>query len=335
MIIKQAQQILKIEQEAIKNLISRIDENFEKAIEILYNCKSRVIVIGLGKSGLIGRKIAATLSSTGTPALFLHAAEASHGDLGVITKDDCIIAISNSGETEEIIKLIPFFKIMGVKLISLTGKLNSTLAKESDVVLDVSVKKEACFLGLAPTSSIIATLAMGDTLAIVLLKKKNFKKEDFAFFHPGGSLGKHIFLKVKDVMRKNNEIPIIDENSEVKQVLFKMSYPYNFGVAIIVNKQKKMSGIFTDGDLRKILQKDDNVLSKKIKEIMNKSAKIIDENELAAKAISLMENYNITCLVVVDLKKIPIGLVRLHDLLKIGFLSNWQENEKSRNWREV
>jgi arabinose-5-phosphate isomerase len=327
-LLNQAREVLRIEQEAISALVKRLGSEFEKAVEILYTCRSRVIIIGLGKSGLIGRKIAATFTSTGTPAIFLHAAEAAHGDLGVITKDDCVLAISKSGETEEIIKLLPLIKIIGAKLISFTGNLNSTLAKESDVALDISVEREACFLEIVPTASSIATLALGDALAMVLLKKRNFKKENFAFLHPGGNLGKHLFLKVEDVMYKKPDLPLVRENAMMKSALLKMSSPHNFGVVIVVDRKGKMSGIITDGDLRRMLKKYKNIFLKKIKEVMTKNPKIIDKHELAAKAVSVMEDYNITCLVIINQKREPIGLVRLHDLLKAGLVSSWQERKK-------
>ena len=252
MYIKQAKKVLKIEAQAIERLSGKLGDEFNKAIEILARCSGRVIVTGMGKGGLVGQKISATLSSTGTPSLFLHSAEAIHGDLGRVTKEDVVLAISNSGETEEVIRMLPLIKKIGAKLVALTGNIKSTLAKHSDVVIDVSVTVEACPLGLAPTASTTATLAMGDAIAVCLLEKKGFKEADFAFYHPGGVLGKRLLLKVEDIMRKGVSNPVVKEDALIRDVLYKITEA-RAGAASVTGKSGALSGIFTDGDLRRHL----------------------------------------------------------------------------------
>lgn len=318
MLLEYAKRVLRIEANAISSLIERIGEDFLKAIDILYHCEGRVVVTGMGKSGIIGKKIAATLASTGTPALFLHPAEGIHGDLGMITKGDVLIAISNSGETEELNKILPLIKRLDIKLISLTGGLNSSLAKASDVVLDVGVKEEACPLGLVPTASTTATLAMGDALSIALLEKRGFKEEDFAFFHPGGALGKKLLLKVEDLMHKGKDIPKVHEDTFMKDAILEISSK-KLGMTSVVDPEGKLCGIITDGDLRRWLEKGVvDIFRTKAKEVMTMNPKTIEGDALAAKAVAMMEQYSITSLIIVDNDKRPEGIIHLHDLLKAG-----------------
>lgn len=321
MTINQAKKVLKIEADAVAALIDRIDERFEKAVKIILTCKGRVVVTGMGKSGLIGKKIAATLASTGTPALFLHPAEGIHGDLGMVTRGDTVIALSNSGETEEVTRMLPSLKRLGIRIIALTGNPDSTLAKNSDVVINVGVKEEACPLGLAPTASTTATLAMGDALAVALLDRRGFKEEDFACFHPGGVLGKRLLLHVRDLMHTDDAIPMVSEDTLIKDAIYEISSK-KMGVTAVVNASKKLVGIISDGDLRRWMEKTEktgeNLLAKKAKDIMTKNPKIANKNSLAAEAVSIMEKNSITCLIVAAADNIPEGVIHLHDLLKAG-----------------
>ncbi|MDD5282069.1 MAG: KpsF/GutQ family sugar-phosphate isomerase, partial [Candidatus Omnitrophica bacterium] len=266
-VIKRAKEVLDIEAAAVKLLKSRLDKGFVKAVELILKNKGRVVVSGMGKTGIIAQKLSATLASTGTPSLFLHTAEAIHGDLGKVTADDIIVILSNSGSTEEMKQLLPILKKIGSPIISLTGNLKSVLAKYSDVVLDVSVKKEACPLGLAPTASTTATLAMADALAVCLLERKGFKEKDFAFFHPGGALGRRLLLRVEDIMRRAQSNAVVDEDKKVSQVLCAITRA-RAGSATVVDKQGKLKGIFTDGDLRRHLETDKNLAMRAIKEVM-------------------------------------------------------------------
>lgn len=317
MITELAKKVLMIESKAIAALIDRIDESFEKAVELIYKCDGRVVVTGIGKSGIIGKKIASTLASAGTPALFLHSAEGIHGDLGMVTKGDVIICISNSGETEELLKLLPFIKRFDIKLIAITGNIKSTLAKSSDVVLDVSVEEEACPWNIIPTASTTASLAMGDAIAIALLDKTGFKKEDFALFHPGGSLGKSLLLTVGDLMHKGETVPIVKEDAPLNDVIYEISSK-RLGVTTVVNADGVLKGIITDGDLRRLMEKGENIFEISASEIMSKKPKTIDKNELAGKALQIMEQYSITSILIVNERKIPVGIVHIHDLLKAG-----------------
>lgn len=312
-----AKEVLSIEAEAILRLKNCIGNEFEFAIDILYACKGRVIVTGMGKSGLIGKKIAATLSSTGTPSYFLHPAESTHGDSGIITRDDVVLAISNSGETAELLNLLPLIKRFNVPLIGMSGKPGSTLALMSDVVIDISVEKEACPLGKAPTASTTATLAMGDALAVCLLKKRGFSEQDFLLYHPSGSLGKGILYTVEDLMIKGDALPICSENNcfrDTVEYITKM----RLGCAILVDENSKMTGVLTDGDIRRAFLNFDSTQNLKAKEAMSKSPKTIATNELAAKALAIMEKYSITSLVVTDKTGAAEGLIHIHDLLKAG-----------------
>lgn len=312
-----ALEVLQIEADSILKLKDRIGEDFEKAIDILYDCKGRVIVTGMGKSGHIGRKIAATLSSTGTPSYFLHPAESTHGDSGLITRDDVVIAISNSGETAELMNLLPLIERFGVKMIAMTGKKESTLGKKSDVVLDVSVEKEACPLGKAPTASTTATLAMGDAVAICLLKKRGFTEEDFLMFHPSGALGRGVLYHVSDLMITGERIPVLSENTSFLDTIQFIS-DKKLGCAIMIDKEGVMTGILTDGDIRRTLLKYNNPSSLITKDVMTKNPKVIQSTDLAAKALHIMEKHSITSLAVCDSENKPVGLVHIHDLLKAG-----------------
>jgi arabinose-5-phosphate isomerase len=321
MTLERAKKVLKIEAEAIAALIKRIDERFDRAITMILDCKGRVVVTGMGKSGLIGKKIAATLASTGTPALFLHPAEGIHGDLGMVTRGDTVIALSNSGETEEVTRMLPSLKRLGIKIIALTGNCESTLAKNADVVIDVGVQEEACPLGLAPTASTTATLAMGDALAVVLLDRRGFKEEDFACFHPGGALGKKLLLRVRDLMHSGEAVPIVSEDTLIKDAIYEISSK-KMGITAVLNPAGELVGVISDGDLRRWMEKTEktgeNLLSKKAKDIMTKHPKVANKDSLAAEAVAMMEKNSITCLIVSDNSTKPEGVIHLHDLLKAG-----------------
>ena len=314
-----AKKVLKIERDALSSLIGRIDSNFDKVIKVMYGIKGRIIVTGMGKPGFIAQKISATLSSTGTPSLYLHPAEALHGDLGRVTKDDLILALSNSGETEEMIKFLPIVKKIGAKLVAMVGNTKSTLAKAADYIIDTSVKREACSLGLAPTTSTTAMLAMGDALAIALLEKKGFKETDFAFFHPGGILGKRLILTVGDIMRKGHDNSIVNENLAVKRVLLSITKA-RAGSASVIDSKGKLIGIFTDGDLRRHLETMPNLINKKVKDVMTKNPVAIKKDRLAAEAFDILRSKKIDEIPVVDDNKRPIGLVDVQDLLKAGLV---------------
>ncbi len=315
-----AKKVLKTEAEAVYTLIERLGSNFEKAVEIIYTSKGRVVVMGMGKSGLVGKKIAATLASTGTPAFFLHPAEAGHGDLGMVTSDDVMIAISNSGETEEILRLIPFLKRFNLRLISITGNLDSALSKAADVNLDISVKEEACPLGVIPTASTTATMAMGDAVAVALLMKRGLKEEDFAFFHPGGSIGKKFFIKVKDLMHTGGDIPKVFLKTPMSKAMVEMSSK-RLGHAIVLDESDRVAGVITDGDLRRgIEQWGGKLFELAAEEVMTRNPKTVSEEELAVKALSIMESYSITALVVPDVDGRAIGIIHLHDILREGIV---------------
>lgn len=317
MVLEQAKRTLEIESKAVAALIGRLDERFMQAIDLLYNCKGRVVVTGMGKSGLIGKKIVSTLSSTGSPAIFLHPAEGSHGDLGVVTRDDVILAISNSGETEELLTILPLIRRFNIKTIAMVGQLGSKLAKSCDVVLDVSVAEEACALGITPTASTTAALAMGDALAMALLKKRGFTKEDFAQLHPGGVLGKKFLLRVDDLMHTGEEIPIAQENTLLKDVIYEISSK-TLGMTCVVDGEGVLEGIITDGDLRRLMERVEDPFSTVAKDFMSVNPKTIDRDELAVRALSVMEHYSITSLIIVDGETKPAGVIHIHDLLKAG-----------------
>ncbi|MFH2139052.1 MAG: KpsF/GutQ family sugar-phosphate isomerase [Candidatus Omnitrophota bacterium] len=315
---KIARQVLRSEAKAITDLLPRINKDFDKAVELIVRCKGRIVITGMGKPGIIGKKISSTMASLGVPSLYLHPADAVHGDLGRVTKDDIIIAISNSGQTEEIVRLLPIIKKIGVKLISLTGNIKSLLAQYSDVILNVGVKKEACPFNLAPTSSTTATLAMGDALAVAVLVRSGFKIEDYAFYHPGGSLGKKL-LKVKDLMRKGPDNPIVSEKTMVKTVLLQITKS-RAGCAVVVNKKKQMIGIFTDGDLRRHIESEPDLLQKEVRLVMTKKPMSINREKLAVEAVKLLKDKKIDELPVVDEQGRPVGLLDVQDLLKAGIV---------------
>ena len=320
MIIEQAQKVLAVEAQAIERLIPRIDEHFIKAIELLLDCKGRVIVTGMGKSGLVGKKIAATLASTGTPSFFLHPAEGIHGDLGMVTADDVVISLSNSGETTEVVSILPIIKRIGASIIAMCGNSQSTMALNADDFIDVSVAEEACPLGLAPTASTTATLAMGDAIAVVLLSKRKFTPEDFALFHPGGSLGRKLLLTVENVMHSGEDNPIVSAETNVKEALFVMTSK-GLGATAVVDQSGCLLGILTDGDIRRGLETGHQFLEESVVNIMTKTPKTITADKLAAAALSIMEKNKprpITVLPVVDKNNFVIGIVHLTDLLRQG-----------------
>ncbi len=319
-IISKGKNVIRIEAEAVSNLEKSIDENFVKAVETIYNSKGRVVLTGVGKSGLVARKIVATLNSTGTAAIYLHPTDALHGDLGMVRKDDVAIIVSKSGATEELVKLIPMLKRMEIKLIAMSGNKTSSFNRNCDIVLDISVKEEACPLDLAPTSSTTATLAMGDALAVALLEKREFSVEKFALFHPGGSLGKRLSLKIDEIMIKNEHVPIVEEDAPMKDIIIEMTGK-RLGMTCVVNTKGVLSGIITDGDLRRLLEKTMEIKELKAKDILTVEPKVASKDYLASFALQTMETYKITSLVVVDDEKKPEGIVHLHDLLNLGLQS--------------
>jgi arabinose-5-phosphate isomerase len=308
--------VVRLEAQSVKALESRIDENFSRAVDLIYSSKGRVIVTGLGKSGVIGRKISATLTSTGTASYFLHAAEGSHGDLGIVHREDVVICISKSGETHELQNLIIAFKKLNIPIIAMTGQLDSTLAKESNVVLNVSVKEEACPFDLAPTTSTTATLVMGDALAIALLEKRNFSKEEFAFIHPGGSLGRKLLMTVDDLMEKNESLPHCETGDDMRKVTIEMAHKR--GICPIVNEHFMVIGVITTGDLNRLLEQNENFFHLKAAAVMTKNPKIVVAGTLASEALEMMEHFRVVALPVIDDKKKLIGVVHLHDILQAG-----------------
>jgi len=290
-------------------------------VELILGCKGRVIITGMGKSGLVARKIVATMNSTGTAAIFLHPSDAVHGDLGMVRKEDVVICISKSGDTEEISDILPLLRRLGVKVISMVGSLNSHLGKISDLVLDVSVKEEACPHDLAPTASTTATLVMGDALAIALLEKRNFTKEDFAMFHPGGNLGKQLLLKIEEIMVSGNAVPVVREDVSLSEAIYEMTSK-RLGATCVVDNKGILTGVITDGDLRRLLGRMTNVADVRAKEVMTSNPKTIRNNVLAVVALEDMEQFNITQLIVVNEQHRPVGMVHLHDLVKAGLRNN-------------
>lgn len=316
-IIKKGKEVIRIEAQAVAALEGRIGKSFADAVETIFNCKGRVIVTGVGKSGIVARKIVATMNSTGTPAFFLHPSDAVHGDLGMVRNDDVVICISKSGDTPELHSLLPMFKRLGVPIVSLVGKLQSRLAAESTIVLDASVQEEACPHDLAPTSSTTATLALGDALAIALLGRREFSKEDFAFFHPGGSLGRRLLLKIDELMVTGDAVPRVAPDVPLKDAIYEMTTK-RLGCTCVVRKDGTLEGILTDGDLRRLLQKTNDISTITASQAMTTKAKTILQGSLAVVALQEMESYNITQLVVVDAAHKPVGVVHLHDLVKAG-----------------
>lgn len=317
--LEKAKAVLRTEADAVLALIDRVDGDFKKAVEMIMTCEGRVVITGMGKSGLICQKIAATMASTGTPALFLHPAEGVHGDLGMLMKGDVVIAVSNSGETEEIARILPVIKRMGLPLVSMSGNPASTLARAGDVSIDISVAEEACPLALAPTSSTTATLAMGDALSVALMIERGFKEEEFALYHPGGALGKRLLTRVEDLMHAGEAMPLVPETVSVKDALFEITSK-KLGITGVANASGELLGVFTDGDLRRAIEKDLNCLDQTIKTHMSVNAKRILRSNLAAKALQRMDENAITSLFVFEseVDNQPVGIIHLHDLLKAG-----------------
>jgi arabinose-5-phosphate isomerase len=311
--------VIRIEQQAIAELTQYIDQKFEEACQLMFNCKGRVIIVGMGKSGHIGGKIAATLASTGTPSFFVHPGEASHGDLGMITGDDVVLTISYSGETGEVLAIVPVIKRIGAKLISMTGNPASTLAKLGDVHLCVAVSQEACPLGLAPTSSTTATLVMGDALAVALLNARGFTADDFALSHPGGSLGKRLLLRLGDIMHSGERLPTVNAQAKIKDALVEMSLK-GLGMTAVINKTGRLQGLFTDGDLRRILDERLDIHQDTIESVMTKNPTVAPQDMLAAEGLKIMEDKKINGLIIVDSNNMPIGAMNMHDLLKSGLI---------------
>jgi len=315
--IESGKRTIEIERDAVNALLERIDTSFNQACDLLLECKGRVVVTGMGKSGHIANKIAATLASTGTPAFFVHPGEASHGDLGMITRQDVVLAISNSGQTEELVTILPLIKRMGTPLISMTGKTNSALAKASDVSLDISIPKEACPLGLAPTSSTTVTLVLGDAIAVALLEARGFSEEDFAFSHPGGSLGRKLLLTVDQLMHSGKRVPMVAPDVPLSDGLFEISRK-GFGLTAVVDDEQHVLGLFTDGDLRRAFDDKVDLHHTNIGELMTKDCKTISSEALAAEALHVMEEFKITGLLVTDTNNTLVGVIHMHDLLHAG-----------------
>jgi len=316
-ILAAGRRVLEIEAAAVGALVARLDQGFVRAVEILLGCRGRVVLTGMGKSGFIAKKISATLASTGTPALFLHPAEGVHGDLGMVVRGDAVVAVSNSGETEELVQLLPAFRRLGVPVIALVGARHSTLAQESEAILDCSVAEEACPLGLAPTASTTAALALGDALAVALLERRGIRREDFALVHPGGSLGRKLLLKVEDLMHRGEELPVVGQDLPMRRAIPVISGK-RLGMAAVTDGEGRLAGIITDGDLRRALERWADLLDRPVHSVMTRAPRIIERTELAARAVQQMEQHAITSLLVVDADGRPEGVIHLHDLLRAG-----------------
>lgn len=315
----EGKQVIEIERDTLTHLIKKVDQSFDQACQMLLDCSGRIIVIGIGKSGHIGNKIAATFASTGTPAFFVHPAEASHGDLGMITSDDVIVAISHSGNTAELLSLVEPIQNIGAKIIAMTSKPLSPLSKAADINLDIGVPKEACPLGLAPTSSTTATLVMGDALAIALLKARGFTAEQFGLIHPGGTLGRRLQVKVSDIMYDGDELPIVSQTASIREAITEMSEK-KLGVTTICDPDGVLLGIFTDGDIRRMLEKNLEIDSTRIEDVMTRQPKSLKPTDQAISAINIMETYKITSLVVLDNDRKLVGIVHMHRLLTTGII---------------
>ncbi|HNX00147.1 MAG TPA: KpsF/GutQ family sugar-phosphate isomerase [Candidatus Cloacimonadota bacterium] len=320
-IIELVKQELNTEADAIRQVAERIDASIVRAFDLVYDCKGKVVVTGMGKAGIIARKIAATLASTGTLSIFLHAAEGIHGDIGMVEKNDVVIAISNSGNTNEITSLIPYFKFLQIPVIAFTGNLQSELAQHSDVVIDCSVPLEYEPFGLVPTASTTVALAVGDALAIALMKKRNFQKSDFARFHPGGAIGRKMLLRIEELMHKDDEIPVIRMNQSMSEAIVEMTGK-RLGCTCVIDHDGLLTGFITDGDLRRLLQKEStNPLAIHIENAMTVNPKAMKPSDLAVEALNLMEKFNITMLPIVDDAHKPVGVLHMHDLIKAGIVS--------------
>jgi arabinose-5-phosphate isomerase len=317
--VAEGRRVLRIEAHAVQALVDRLDAQFAKAVDLVLRCKGKVVVSGMGKSGLVGQKIAATMASTGTPAFFLHPADGIHGDLGMLGRADVLLAISNSGETQEILQLLPYVERLGISVISMTGRMTSTLAKNSDVALDVSVSEEACPMGLAPTASTTAALAMGDALAVVLLQKRGFKQEDFAQFHPGGTLGRRLLVRVKDLMHGGADMPVVSETVPATAAILEITAK-KLGMTTVMDIHGRLAGIITDGDLRRFVQQGGDFAKATAGELASRNPKTIAPDDLAAKAVERMERFSITTLVVAEGERRILGVIHLHDLLKHGIV---------------
>ncbi|NMH60455.1 KpsF/GutQ family sugar-phosphate isomerase [Alteromonas ponticola] len=317
--ISSAKKVITIEQESINQLSSRLGEAFESACELLLACKGKVVVSGMGKSGHIGNKIAATLASTGTPAFFMHPGEANHGDLGMLGDDDILLAISNSGETAELLNILPVVKRLGVPIIAMTNSRSSSLGSHADIVLDISVEKEACSLGLAPTSSTTVTLVLGDALAIALLDAKGFTSDDFALSHPGGSLGRKLLLKVSDIMLRGEQLPLVSPHDMVTDALLEISKK-GLGMTGVIDENHQLVGIFTDGDLRRILDAQIDIHHTEVQNVMTSGGRTVHPDDLAVEALNTMEAHKISALMVVDESQQPVGAFNMHMLLRAGVL---------------
>ena len=319
-ILETAENVLKIEAASISALINRLDENFEKMVNYLLEIKGKVILTGIGKSGIIARKISSTLASTGTPSFFMHPAEASHGDLGVISADDAVIVLSNSGNTKEIVSILPAIKLIGAKIIGFSGNKRSRLFELSDYFFDVSVAQEACPYNIAPTASTTVQLAIGDALAVALLKERNFLEEDFAKLHPGGSIGKK-FIKVADLMHKGEEIPLVEDSALLKDAIVEMNFK-RLGLTGVIDENMRLCGIIVDGDLRRALLGSMDIINKPVRNVMTKNPKTILKNALAVNALQKMEELKITSLFVVESEddKSPAGVIHIHDIVKAGII---------------
>ena len=316
-IIKTGKEVIEIEATAVRGLTESINEQFARAVELIYHSKGRVVLSGMGKSGLVARKIVATLNSTGTAAIFLHPTDALHGDLGMVRQDDVVILISKSGETEEVINLLPMLKRLNVTLIAMSGYENSRLASQCDLFLSIAVKEEACPHDLAPTASTTATLVIGDALSVTLLKKRGFTAEDFALLHPGGSLGKRLSLKIREIMAQGDKIPVVKEDCHIKDVIFEITSK-RLGATSVVDSNGILSGIITDGDLRRLLEKTLDIKELTARDIMTKDPKVMNPDYLASFALQQMENHKITSLIIIDEVKHPVGIIHLHDLINLG-----------------
>jgi len=314
-ILKIAEEVINIEIEQLKRLKSCLNENFERAVEIVLSCNGKVVLTGIGKSGIIAKKISATLSSTGTPSFFLHPAEALHGDLGMVSKGDVVIAISNSGQSQEVLAMLPYFKRLGIPVIAVTNNPQSELAKRSDVVLNLCVEKEACPMDLVPTSSTTNTLVLGDALALTVMKLRGFSEQDFGLRHPAGSLGRKLKTVADLGHFEPKEIPIVHENTSMKEVVLEISSK-GFGATAVVNDEGKLVGIITDGDLRRFVQRGGDFNRDRAKDVMTKNPKTITADRLAMEALKLMEDYKITVLIVVDEQNRPIGIIHIHDIMR-------------------
>lgn len=319
MILEEAKRVIRVEAEALLALADSLNGEFARSVEMILSSHGRVVVTGMGKSGIVCQKIASTMASTGTPAFFLHPAEGIHGDLGMIMKGDVVIAVSNSGETDEVIRILPVIKRLGAQLIAMSGNRDSTLAKSADVFLEIAIKEEACPLGLAPTASTTATLAMGDALAVALLVRRGFSAEDFALFHPGGALGKRLLLRVEDLMHSGEAVPLVTVDSLMRDALFVIT-SRGLGITGVVDPTGSLVGVITDGDLRRALEKGADILNATAGELMTGTPKRIGAGELAAKALQRMEEHSITSLFVFSGEQAerPVGIIHLHDLLKAG-----------------